>query len=177
MREATLRQAERELSNLTRMRYQELIDDSDFTKERTLLKDQITKLQAELNEYVDNSSQWNELTKKAFIFAAYAKENFAKGSIEVKRSIAASFGSNYGICDKKLMFEAPFWLVPIQKEYGVLYAEYKRLELEKMLDTKAWNALLQPMILVWCTLAEEVRTGFMKRNDATYYITAIQQKE
>lgn len=91
--QATLRQAERELSNLTRMRYQELIDDVDFIREREIIKEQITKLQAQQNDDTNNSAKWNELTRRAFIFAAYARHEFVNGTIEVKRSIARTFSS------------------------------------------------------------------------------------
>jgi len=177
MQQKALQETEKELENLTRMRYRELIDDSDFVKERTILKDQITKLQVHLKSDTDNSKKWDELTKKAFLFAAYARQEFSKGSIEVKRGIASCFGSNYSVNDKKLIFEGAFWLLPIQKVYEDLFAEYKRLELQKFLDTEAWNAFLQPLILVLCTLVEEVRTGFKDKNDTTIYIPSLEKSE
>ena len=78
-------------------------------------------------------------------------QNFKNGTIEQKREIVSSLGSNYSILDKKLLFNTSFWLLPIKNAYADLLEEYRRLELQKFLDTEAWNALLAPVILRWCS--------------------------
>jgi site-specific DNA recombinase len=171
----SLNTAQKELENLTRMRYQELIEDSEYIKERTALKDRIMKLQVQLNEKTDHTKKWNELTRKAFIFAAYARQTFAKGSVEVKRSIVSSFGSNYRIKDNKLIFDSAFWIIPIKNACSDLLSEYNRLELRKHFDTEAWNAYLKPYILVVCTRVEEVRTAIKTNNDTNLYIPLLRE--
>jgi len=166
-RQNALQDAEKELANLTRMRYRELIDDNDFVKERAILKDRISKLQTQLKENLDNSKKWSELTKRAFHFATYARHEFVHGSIDSKRAITSCFGSNYTMENKKLIFNCAFWLIPIQKAYRALHKENKRAELENYIDTQAWNTLLQPSVLVLCTLVEEVRTAISNNPEVT----------
>jgi hypothetical protein len=110
------------------------------------------------------------------LFAAYARQEFISGSIETKRGIVSSFGSNYGIIDRKLIFDAACWLIPIQKVYADLFAEYNRLELQKHLNIEAWNTLLHPLILALCTLVEEVRKVIEQNNDTTLHIPELHQR-
>lgn len=131
------------------MRYRELIDDASFIKERDILRDKITRLTVEVHQSKDNSDKWIELTERAFNFAAYAQDHFQDGPIEAKKEVCASLGSNYELKDKTLIFEASVWLIPIAKAYPELLAEYRRLELQKYLNTEVWNAGLGSIILRW----------------------------
>ena len=172
MQEKSLQESQKELENLTRMRYRELIDDALFIKERDTLRNSITKLTAQLNEQIKVDT-W-ALTKKAFLFAAYAHNTFINGSNEVRREIVSHFGSNYSLNNRNLLFEASVWLIPIKRGYHGLYAEFKRVEPQKFLDTEEWNAFLRPIILQWCTLVEEVRTAIEKNNDTELHIPLLQ---
>ena len=173
MQEKSLKEAENELANLTRMRYKEFIDDASFIKERDTLRNAITKLTAQLNAQTQVDT-W-ALTKKAFLFAAYAHNTFIRGTNETRREIVSNFGSNYSLNNKELLFEASVWLIPIKRDYPMLYAEFKRVEPKNLLDTEEWNAFLRPIILQWCTLIEEVRTAIERNNDTTLHIPLLHQ--
>jgi len=175
MLEKTLREAEKELASLTRMCYKELIDDASFINERDVLRNSITKLTAQLNEQTNYADMWLALTAKAFHFATYAHNSFVHGSTEKKREIVSNLGSNYSLNNKELLFKASDWLIPIKKGYPGLYAEFKRVEPHKTLDTEGWNTLLRPIILIWSTIVEEVRTGFKDRNDTNISIPSLEQ--
>lgn len=170
MREQSLAESQKELDTLTRMRYRDLIDDEQFVKERDVLKDKITKLKAQLLETVNYDVRWIELTEKAFYFAAYARQDFVNGTKEARREIFSTFGSNYAANDKKLIFEASVWLLPIAKAYPALYAEYRRLELEKYLTIEARKAALDNIIQRWSAIVEDVRTAISDKNDPNLYI-------
>jgi site-specific DNA recombinase len=170
MQQKSLDEAQKELDTLTRMRYRELIDDAAFIKERDILKNKITRLNAEIRLSKDNSQEWIELAGKALNFAAYAQNHFKNGSTGAQKEICASLGSNYKLKDKELIFEASVWLIPIQKAYPELIAEYQRLELQKNLDAEAWNANLASIILRWRATVYDVRTAIQTLNNSDLYI-------
>lgn len=154
IQQKSLETAENELDTLTRMRYRELIDDGGFIKERDILRDKIVRLKAELNSLRDNSGKWIELTERALIFAAHAHDQFQNGGMNAQKEICYSLGSNYVLNDKKLLFEASVWLIPIEKAYPELLAEYRRLELQKNLTAELWKANLDSIIQRWCPRLE-----------------------
>ncbi len=149
IQQKSMEEAKKELNTLTRMRYRELIDDASFIKERDILRNKITRLTTEILLSKDNSDTWIELTGRALNFAAHAQDHFQDGTIAAKKEICASLGSNYGLKDKKLIFEASVWLIPIAKAYPELITEYRRLELQKYLNPKAWNEGLTSIIQRW----------------------------
>ena len=140
---------QRQLDTLTQMRYRELIDDEEFVKERDTLKGQLTKLKLQLNSTENRAKTWLDLTEKTFNFACYARKAFDKGSIQQKREIFSALGQNFTLKDKKVLVSPNEWLVPIEKAYPGLEAEYNRLELDKNLDTATRNARFAELILIW----------------------------
>lgn len=159
--QAELEAAQTELDNLIRMRYRELIDDTNFIRQRDILQRTITKLEIQSSEkpVVKNAVAITELTKSAFRFATYAGAHFVIGSLATKKAIVSSFGSNYVLKDKKLLFEASVWLKPITDAYPGLLAEYSRLEPMKKLDAETYNAELSLLIQRWCAIVDNVRTA------------------
>src|SRR3989344_2567819 len=145
----TLAESQRELDALTKMRYRELIDDETFVRERDGLKAKIAKLKSRLQETESRAEKWLELTEKTFNFACYARKEFLLGGLNTKREIFAALGGNFLVKDKKVSIEASEWLVPIEKAYPELEAEYKRLELDKNLSAELRNAAFAQIILDW----------------------------
>ena len=145
----TLAESQRELDALTKMRYRELIDDETFVRERDGLKAKIAKLKSRLQETESRAEKWLELTEKTFNFACYARKEFLLGGLNTKREIFAALGGNFLVKDKKVSIEASEWLVPIEKAYPELEAEYKRLELDKNLSAELRNSAFAQIILDW----------------------------
>jgi len=145
----SLADAQRELDNLTKMRYRELIDDETFIKERDELKTTIVKLKSNLRETECRADKWLELTEKTFNFACYARKEFLLGDLQTKREIFSSLGQNFSVKDKKVLIKSNEWLVPIEKAYPLLLAEYNRLELDKNIDNTTRNERFAEIILAW----------------------------
>ncbi len=145
----TLMSTQKELDNLTKMRYRELIDDETFIRERDELKSKITKLTNNLRDTEDRAGKWLELTEKTFNFACYARKEFILGDLRKKREIFSALGCNFSIKDRKLYITPNEWFVPIEKAYPKLKAEFNRLELDEMLDNKKKNERLAHLILEW----------------------------
>ena len=131
------------------MRYRELIDDETFISERDLLKTKIAKLKSSLRETESRAEKWIELTEQTFTFATYARKSFITGGLHQKREIFAALGQNFSVRDQEVHITPNEWLVPIEKAYPALEAEYKRLELDRNLDDVKRNAALAQLILSW----------------------------
>ncbi len=145
----TLTETQKELDTLTRMRYRDLIDDEEFIKSRDELKAKIAKLTSNLRETESRAEKWLELTEKTFNFAHYAREKFMNGGIEKRREIFSALGQNFSIKDQEVHITPNEWLVPIEKAYPALEAEFNRLELDKTLDTATRNERFAQIILSW----------------------------
>ena len=145
----SLTETQKELDTLTKMRYRELIDDETFIKERDGLKAKIAKLTTNLRETESRAEKWLELTEKTFTFACYARKEFILGDLNKKREIFSALGQNFSVKDKKVHITPNEWLVPIEKAYPALEAEYKRIELDKNLTVAMRNELFAQLILVW----------------------------
>jgi len=144
-----LMETQKELDALTKMRYRELIDDATFIKERDELKTKIAKLTSNLRETESRAEKWLELTEKTFNFACYARKEFILGDLNRKKEIFSALGQNFLVKDKKVHITPNEWLVPIEKAYPALEAEYNRLELDKTLDVATRNERLAQLILCW----------------------------
>lgn len=125
----SLVETQKELDELSRMRYRQLIDDAFFVKERDALQEKITKLKNNLRETESRAVKWLELTERTFAFVTYARKEFALGSLEKRREIFAALGWNFLVKDKKVTIQAHDWLLPIKNSYPAIEADYKRLEL------------------------------------------------
>lgn len=128
MRHQTLVDTQKQLDNLTKMRYKELINDETFIRERNGLQDNISRLKEKLRETENRAERWLELTEETFNFAAYARKAFMLGDLQTRKEILMALGQNPTIKDGKLSIQANEWLQPIAKRYPALEEEYLRLE-------------------------------------------------
>lgn len=128
MQQQTLKRTQKELDELVRMRYRNLIDDGQFLNEKYLLENNIAKLKIKLKETETKSGRCLELTRKTFHYAAYARKAFITGDIQAKREIFTALGQNPTVKDGKLSIQAYEWLLPIAENYPDLEAEYLKLE-------------------------------------------------
>lgn len=148
MRHKSLVETQKELDELTKMRYRQLIDDETFIKEKNTLTGKIAQFKENLRETETRAEKWLELTEKTFAFATYARAEFlragkmGKAELERKKEILLALGKTPIITDQKLTIEPNEWLVPIENGYPALEKEYLRLEPHKTLaNTKQKEAL------------------------------------
>ena len=149
MQHKTLSQTQKDLDELTKMRYRQLIDDQTFVKEKNELQIRISQLQGQLRETESRAERWLELTEKTFHFATYARQRFITGGLEPKKEILLTLGQNPIIKDGKLVFEANEWLQPIAKGYPALENAYLRLEPTKIGQNKAKTGALASVRARW----------------------------
>jgi len=149
MQHKNLVTTQKELDNLTKMRYRELIDDDSFIKERNELQGTIAELKQKLRQTEDRAIKWLDLTEKTFNFATYARAAFINGGLELKKEILMSLGYNPEIKAGKLYLETMEWFVPIKNGAPALQKEYRRLELSKKPATKAQTEALASIRARW----------------------------
>ena len=109
--EKALAVCQKSLDNLTRMRYQELIGDEEFIRQRA----ELSKEEMRLNERRRQleASVWFEPSRDLFLFSHRARFWLLHGDSDVKRVILSTVGSNFLLRDKKLSIDAkkPFSIV------------------------------------------------------------------
>jgi hypothetical protein len=134
----TLEETQKQLDNLTQMRFRDLIDDEMFLKQSNELKTKIAHLKENLEETEGKAERWLDLSIKTFNFAAYARQKFINGTPQDKKEILVALGSNRIMKAGKIVIVAEEWFQEIKNGYPPLEAEYLRLEPEKsgMVKTK-----------------------------------------
>lgn len=140
---------QRQLDNLTQMRYKELINDDEYIKEKKTLQDQITILTEKLRTTENRAKTWIELTEKTFNFACFARHKFETGDTQTKREILSALGQNYTLKDKKLLIIPNEWLKPIINKKELVNSKINWLELENNLTPKEQNTsfeVLRPIL-------------------------------
>jgi DNA invertase Pin-like site-specific DNA recombinase len=168
----TLGATQKELDELTKMRYPQLIDDETFVKEKTELQSKIEKMKENLRHTETRAEKWLELTEKTFTFATYARAAFlragtlGKSGLELKKEILMGLGKTPIIKGETLCIEPNEWLVPIHNGYQKLEAEYKRLELNKMPMDKAKTEALTSVRARWGRIAVYLRTCLVQQKVA-----------
>lgn len=149
MLENTYNETQRQLDNLTKMRYRDLIDDSTFSKERAALQSELTKTQQRLNETHTRSEKWLELTEQAFHFATNAYAIFNAGDLKTKREIFNAIGTSYTLKAGKLTIEQKEWIVPISNALGSIKNDIRRLELLKNTSINEKTPALAEVLSRW----------------------------
>ena len=121
------------LDSLLDLRIRELISDDEYKeKKESLLKEQ-AGLKAKLGDTENRASSWLELSEKTFNFACYARYWFKNGSLDEKKSILQTIGSDFVLEDGKItiQLQKPYFIIQDANEHEEKYA--KRLELPKKL--------------------------------------------
>lgn len=155
MRHKALVETQKELDELTKMRYRQLIDDEVFIKEKNTLQGKITQLKELLRETETRAERWLELTEKTFTFATYARAIFlradkmGKVGLELKKEILLALGKTPIIKNETLTIETNDWLVPIKNDYPELEKKYIELELNKKPITSAQTEALSAIRTHW----------------------------
>jgi site-specific DNA recombinase len=125
-----LENTQKQLDNLTKMRYRDLIDDGEFKTERQTLQNHLSKFQQQRDETENRARNWLDLTEKTFNFACYARRSFLLGDVRIKREIFAALGSHAVLTDGILEIVVNKWFQPIVENYAGLEAEYEKVRTE-----------------------------------------------
>lgn len=149
MQAKALLDTRQQLDSLTKMRIRELISDDEYTEQRNELQSQITKLKEELHDTESRADKWLELTEKTFEFATYARENFSRGDLNIKKEIFVALGQNATIRDGKLNIELNEWFKPIAENHAKLEADFNLVRTKKFRSPQGKTELIGSLSHSW----------------------------
>jgi len=149
---------QREIDELTKMRFRNLINDEEYLRQKQNLQNDLGNVDEHLRDTEDRASKWLELSEKTFNFACYAKSWFQNGDIEERRMILTSLGSHQVLFNKKLTITLDKPLSIIGDKAEMIRADCARLEPEKMLSQQTKNRALTPNLSSWLTNRDRIRT-------------------
>ncbi|MBY0377495.1 MAG: recombinase family protein [Gammaproteobacteria bacterium] len=101
---------------------------------------------------------WIELFSDRLDFAVNVSKRFKEGDVKTQKKICLSFGWNWVLKDKKLIFNKPRWLTVIEEIRNLYEAEKERLELVNTFDEFKDNSAFEPIILALRRLRDCNRT-------------------
>jgi hypothetical protein len=102
--ETALQACERNLDNLTRLRYRDLLTDEEFIRQRGELTQEREKFKQRLERL--EAESWIEPSRRLFLFSNRAKFWLVHGENNERRLILSTVGSNLLLKDKKLTVDA-----------------------------------------------------------------------
>jgi len=98
-------QAQKLLDELLAMRLNRLLGDEEFLEQKTKLMQEKDRIQKMLRDDNNRADDWFEKVGEMFKIALEAVDAINNGSIEVKRQVLDSIGSNLVLKDKKLALD------------------------------------------------------------------------
>ena len=101
--EKVLESCARNLDNLTKLRYRELIGDDEFIRQRAGLSQEQSKLQQKMAQL--NAEQWIAPSQKLFLFSNRAMFWLTHGNPSEKRLIVSTVGSHLSLRSKQLSID------------------------------------------------------------------------
>lgn len=144
-----IEETEAQINRLVEMRYKDLLTDDEYIEKRNELVNKKTKLREELRSLELQADESLELSEKAFDFVTYAHTWFNEGTLEDKKSILMTLGSNLTIKDGILKIQLAEWLNPILLDYKDYKKEYLALEPEERLTATGTEGRLSSIRTRW----------------------------
>jgi site-specific DNA recombinase len=148
-------EAQREINNLTRMRYREQVSEEFYLAEKAELEAQIVRLKSKLDNTDTHMAEWRQLTDDAFNFAAHARTAFRDGNAQTKREIMAALGTGHTLMDGELFIQTNSWLKPIEKGYPEVEAAFALVRTAE----DASDSVFLDVRKQWYTIVTDVRTA------------------
>lgn len=140
---------QKQLDNLTKMRYREMITDEEFTKERDLLQKEILTSKDRLRNTEKRADDWLTLTEKVFEFATHARANFNDGDLMKKKEVVRTLGVEFILKDKNIQIKLKDYFQAIKDKYPAIEKEYLRLEPTKFGLNKGKNTAFDGVHSTW----------------------------
>lgn len=141
--------AQGQLDRLTTMRLRDLLTDEEYLAQKNRLLDEQRKLKEKLGDTEQRAENWLESVEKSFDFACHARYWFTNGSIQDKRQVAVSLGSNYTLKDGKLAIEMEKIWELMSKASPSIRQDAQRIELAEKRGYKERTTAFDSVIPSW----------------------------
>lgn len=129
---------EKQLATLTQMRVRGLIDDEEFSREKSRLQKELIAAKLKQSQ-VGAPLDMQRLTTDAFNFACHALNKFRNGTAAIKKEILAGCSLNWTIINKKFSIEAAKWVKPFQNIHQIITSYFGPFEPEKYPSVASQN--------------------------------------
>jgi len=152
----------KKIDRLIEMRMNDEIDQGEFLRKKKELLEEKVKLKELLNDTDDRINKWVEKVEAILNFARDAKKEFEKGSLEKKRQVLLTLGSNLLLKDKKLYISIEKPLSLMEKVSREVKKIHRRFEpLKKPVNTKEIEEIYSqnPTLLRLC---DNIRTCLLE---------------
>lgn len=163
--EKAVHDSEQRITNLNRMRINDLIDDEEYRAEKQKLLSERIRLEENGNGNITGEEKPDESPEEMITFASAAKMRFRAGTVQEKRSVFRRIGSNFFLKDRKLEIKARKALIILEKGLRGVGGENDWLELLRKSLLEPQITLSEAQIMKWWAVVEDVRTCF-KENQA-----------
>jgi hypothetical protein len=160
-----LAKAERALQELTRMRYQSLIDDDEFQRERGRLKQSQAQIRQMIHSGGTLADSWANAALHVYRMAESIRTRFAVTTPIEQKEMLSEIGSNLVLKDKMLLFEARKPFLIIQKYYRKALDQFGGFEPLTSGYTKPRNPSFLAAFELVCSSVNEVRTYLIKEEE------------
>ena len=116
------------LDRYMEMRAREEITETEYREKRGELLKEKARYMALLNDTDHNATKWYTNMDNAFKFVKRAEEKFKTGTLEERREIFLSLGSNFLLKYREVLLDMDDTLLPMQKMAAEVQAVHHRLE-------------------------------------------------
>lgn len=123
---------QKQIDQLLDMRLKNLVSDEEYQQKKDLLLLEKKEINEKLGKTDERANNWLELSEKTFNFATYSRYWFNNGTIQQKREILSTLGSNLMIKDRilSLYLHKPFTIISeMQEKIDVLLDLFEPEEL------------------------------------------------
>ncbi len=145
----TLQAEKRKLDALLGYLTNETISEEEYKTSKRTIQETISKLESERTRMDERKSNWIEIAEKTFDFATRASERFKNGSIEDKKKILMTLGTNFTLLDGKFTFELHPYFQPVLRYAPILKNSLLSLEPHKKGTSKPITDAFEDEIHVW----------------------------
>ncbi len=147
-----------ELKNLLSLRVSDTINNEDYVEAKKERELQIMRINKNYQKQGNTKDSILALLERNLTAVTDLKEKFISSELMRRKSMLLSFGSNYIVSDKILIFDKPNWLKTISENREDILKEIQWLELDKSIETYNYLCDLRTMCPLLCGLVDEVRT-------------------
>jgi hypothetical protein len=136
--ERAYQSTQKQLDELLNVRLRGLIDDDEFDRKRVVLQKERNRLKEKLEDTEGRADRWLELAQNVLHFSFMLSQRFNVASVDEKRVILETLGSNLLLKDKKLHFEpvAPYCYLSNTSEIANWRATVNDVRTFFLLDTE-----------------------------------------
>lgn len=135
------------LDNLLDLVTTGVITPIDYQKKTKELKARLNELQRDQTATAERAKNWYEIVESTLLLITSARDGFSKGTLEDKRRILMTIGSDPILTDKQLGIKEHFWLVPIKENKPTLTEMYQKVRTSPQ---QMKNASEEAIIQFWC---------------------------